>query len=276
MLRESRIVYPGKTVKPPRAFPRRPVFILLVALGIFGLGIGIWYVAGLPALAVNQIEVSGTTEAVPIEGIRQAAVEIISGKLWLLLPRNNFFAVSGKRIERKLRQRFPEISAVDVKKNFPHRLLVHASGRQLWGVYCERPSAPPAGGCAYLDADGLAYEELSSFSGWLLPVMYGPSAVRLGAAVVPSGRLQFFDRSKEALALLGGNLLWLSSASSTPEDVRLGLAEGWQLWVTAARPVEEWAGILKTLLEKDIGVERSRLEYIDLRFGNKVFYKFRN
>ncbi len=275
MLRESRIVYPGKTTKPGRSFPKRQVFVLSGVLGILGLGIGVWYVAGLPALSVNQIEVSGTT-AVPIEGIRQATAELISGKLWLLLPRNNFFVVSGKRIERELRQHFPEISAVEVKKNFPHRLLVHASGRQLWGVYCERPPAPPAGGCAYLDVNGLAYEELSGFSGWLLPVLYGPSAVRLGEAVIPSGRLQFFDRSKEALASLGGNLLWLSSASSTPEDARLGLAEGWQLWVTASRPVEEWADVLKTLLEKEIGAERARLEYIDLRFGNKVFYKLRN
>lgn len=275
MLRESRIVYPGKIAKPSRVFPRRPVFILLIVFGVFGLGAGIWYIAGLPALAVNQIEASGTG-AVPIEKIRQATAEIISGKLWFLIPRNNFFAVSGNRIERELRRRFPEISLVAIEKDFPHRLRVHASGRKLWGVYCERPSAPPAGGCAYLDADGLAYEELSNFGGWLLPVLYGPSAVRLGQAVIPSGRLQFFDRSKEALASLGGNLLWLSSASSTPEDVRLGLAEGWQLWVTASRPVEEWSGILKALLEKEIGEERARLEYIDLRFGNKVFYKFRN
>ncbi len=275
MLRESRIVYSGKTARPPRAFPRRSLFILFGALGIFGLGIGVWYVARLPALALNQIEVAGAT-AVPIEGIRQATAEMLSGKLWFLIPRNNFFAVSDKKIERELRRRFPEVSAVAVKKKFPHRLMVHVSGRQLWGVYCERPSAPLSGGCAYLDADGLAYEELSGFSGWLLPVIYGPSAVRLGEAVIPSGRLQFFDRSKEALVSLGGNLLWVSSASSTPDDARLGLAEGWQLWVTASRPVEEWAGILKTLLEKDIQDERSRLEYIDLRFGNKVFYKLRN
>lgn len=274
MLRESRIVYPGKTAKPARPFSRRSTLILLGAFGVLGLGVGIWYVAGLPALAIDQIEVSGT-EAIPIEGIRQKVSEMVSGKLWFLIPRNNFFAVSGTRIARELGQRFPEISAVDVKKKFPHQLKVHASGRQLWGVYCERP-APSTGGCAYLDAGGLAYEELSDFKGWLLPVIYGPSAVRLGEVAVSSERLQFFGRSKEALAELAGNLLWLSSASSTPDDARLGLAEGWQVWVTASRPVEEWASVLKTLLEKEIRDERSRLEYIDLRFGNKVFYKFRN
>ncbi|MDP3727545.1 MAG: FtsQ-type POTRA domain-containing protein [bacterium] len=273
MPRESRIVYSQKA-KSPRPFPKRPVLWSL-GVGSFLLLLAVaGYVANLPALAVNDIDVSGGN--VPAEEIRQAVQGMLEGKFLLVVPRKNFFAVSGERIADELGQRFPEIASVSVDTRFPHRIIVRAEGRHLWGVYCRREGADPPEACAYLDAEGTAYEELERFSGWLLPVIYGPAPARLGESVVPPGMLGFFGDAQAALAGIDAKLLVLSFATATPDDARFSLAEGWYLLVTRSRPVAEWVGTLRTILEREIGARRPELEYVDLRFGTKVFYKFRN
>lgn len=273
MPRGSRIHYPVKAV-PPKPFLKRPPFASVILLAFAGLAVGLWYVVGLPALAINQIEVSGATGGA--EEIRQAVEAMIAGKLWGLVPRNNFFAVSGGHMEQELRRRFPEFASVSVTKRFPQRMMVAVAGRELWGIYCERPSvtATPRG-CGYLDVSGTAYEELGAFSGWLLPVIYGPEPARLGEPAVVPGTLEFFDSAKAGLVTLDGRLIAMTRSTTTPYDVRLDLAEGWYLWVTPDRPIGEWIGVLETVLAKEIGERRSELEYVDLRFGQKVFYKFR-
>lgn len=272
MPRESRIVYAQKA-KPPRPFPKRSLF-WFAGIGLFLLLLAAAaYVANLPAFAVNDISVSGRDASA--EEIREAVRAMLEGKFLLLIPRKNFFAVSGQRIADELQRQFPEIASVHVDKDFPHRIIIRAEGRHLWGVYCRREGALPPAECAYLDADGTAYEELEHFAGWLLPVIYGVSPARLGEPAVPPGMLGFFSDAQASLAGIGGKLLVLSFATSTPDDARLSLAEAWYLLVTRSRPVAEWMGTLRTVLEKEIGERRPELEYVDLRFGAKVFYKFR-
>lgn len=281
MPRENRIVYPGKP-KPRRPFARRVLVIpgLIAALAV--LGFGLWYLLNLPYLRVDEVEVVGVRQ-VSAGDIERAVRDDLSGAVWLLFPRASFFLVSTGALERRLRERFREIQEIDVSKRFPDRLTARVTERTLWGVYCVRSSSTvppgqagePAHDCAYLDTRGVAYEELSRFAGWLLPVIYGAAPPRLGDPAVPAGTLELFNGARAALASLGGELLSLSRSTTTPDDVRLALAEGWSVWVTASRPIPEWMNILKTVLEKEIGERRSELDYMDLRFGAKVFYKFK-
>lgn len=275
MLPPSRIVYPVKP-KARRPFPKR----IALALGVFGalivLGGGLWYVANLPYLAVDRLEVRGASLLPPAE-IEAAVHESIAGRgRWGFIPRSNFFAVSGKAIEYLLRQRFPSIEQVDVGRRFPDRLVIEIKERTLWGVYCSRgDSNEPPGSCAYLDTSGTAYAELSQFQGWLLPVVFGSGSVALGTAPIPPATLAFFGQARAALAAVGGDLLAMRLSTSTPADARLELAEGWELWVNTGRPTSEWSSALETVLEQEIGARRPLLEYVDLRLGNKVFYKYR-
>lgn len=275
MPRESRVVYPINT-KPKRPFPRKVLFSLLVSVSLVAIGIGVGYVLNLPYLRLNQIEVRGV-RLLPVAEVEQAVGEVLNGAWWRILPRNNFFLVSGGTIEHRLRERFSAIDRVNVDRRFPDRLIVTITERTLWGVYCERVGpGDPAPACFYVDAYGTAYEPLSSFAGWLLPVVYAPVPVSAGAAAVAPSVLVFFNSAKAAIASIGGQLLSLTLSTSTPEDVRLSLAEGWYLVVSADQPVDEWRGVLDTLLAKDVGARRRELEYVDLRFGKKVFYKYRD
>ena len=271
----SRIVYPVKP-KARRPFPKRIAFVLLAPAALAALGGGLWYVANLPYLAVDRLEVRGARLLLPSE-IEAAVRESIAGRgRWGFIPRSNFFAVSGEAIEKRLGERFSSIEHVDVGRRFPDRLVIEVKERTLWGVYCSRGDTDePPRSCAYLDTSGTAYEELSQFQGWLLPVIFGSGSVVLGTAPIPPATLAFFGQARAALAAVGGELLAVRLSTSTPADARLELAEGWELWVNVTRPTSEWSSALEAVLEQEIGARRPLLEYVDLRLGNKVFYKYR-
>lgn len=270
----SRIVYPPKP-QQKKPLPRRTLFTLLAILLAAFLGGSFVYLIRMDSLRIDQLELHGLS-LLPATAIESELRKAIGGTTWGFLPRDHFLLVSNEAIEHRLRDKFPQIRKIDVSKRFPDRLIAKIEERMLWGVYClreKRESAPHS--CFYLDTTGTAYDALAYFEGFLLPVVYGVLPATLGTEALPKTTLEFFDSAKQALQPLQANLLSLALSSSTPQDVRLNLAEGWYLWVTPSRPITEWLDILNTVLEKEIGSKRAELEYIDLRFGNKVFYKFR-
>lgn len=271
----SRIVYSRKP-EPKKSIPKRVWYSLAVLIVLGIIGWGVWYLANLPYFRVDRIEISGVRR-LPAPDIERAAAEAISGEQWLIFPRNNFFLVSSVRVRERLREAFPQAAEISVEKKFPDRLIIAVEERSLWGVVCSRPDAVlPPESCFYIDRRGTAYEELASVEGWLVPVIYIPQKSALGTQAVPEATLDFFNQAKGALASINGNLILLAVSSSTPSDVRLTLSENWDILVSSSRLPSEWVKILKTVLEKDIGEKRSQLEYVDLRFGNKVFYKFKS
>lgn len=270
MPRESRVVYPVRAQKR-RPFPRRLLFVPLVLLLLASLGVGLWYALRLPALRVGSVVVYGA-HRIGADDIEPAVRAAVSGTRWVVFPADSLFVVSAEAVERRLRDAFPEIQEVDVDKRLPNRLIVRVAERRLWGVYCAAGGGPRA--CAYLDGRGTAYEVLARYEGWLLPVIYGSDPAALGTSAVPPETLAFYGQAEDALHGLGTRLLSLSVSSSTPGDARLATAEGWTLIVTSSRPAGEWLGALEALLA-DIGPRRANLDYVDLRFGAKVFYKFK-
>lgn len=270
----QRVVYAVRR-KPKRPFPRWFLYFLAAVAAAAILGWGFWYGANLPYFRVSRIEVKDAAMLSPTE-IEQEVRDGISGKRFFVLPADNFFLVSEYGLSERLKEKFPQLSTAEVTRVFPSGLTVRVEGRKLWGIYCNRPVAtqPPVT-CFYVDTRGMAYDEISGFSGWLLPVVYSARGVGAGSEAVPAAVRSFFESAAGAFSDLRLNLLWVTLSTSTPDGVRLGLDEGWEVWASTTRPVAEWAGALKMVLEQEIGDKRSRLEYVDVRLGNKVFYKLR-
>ncbi|MBI4132914.1 MAG: FtsQ-type POTRA domain-containing protein [Candidatus Sungbacteria bacterium] len=248
---------------------------MLIFLGTAALVGSLGYAFYLPYFQIQQIEIR-SAEIIPAAEVESAIRREITGQEWLILPRDNFFLVSSDRLERAVREQFSSVETVSVGRHFPNRLTVEVRERMLWGLYCRRENlASPPDSCLYLDTHGIAYEDVSDIQGWLLPVVYAPEAKVLGEEVASPAAIEFYEGAKRSLRGVGAEMLWVSFSTSSPVEARLGLAEGWSILVTASRPVEEWTRVLAVVLEKEISNRRSELEYVDLRFGNKVFFKYK-
>lgn len=274
MTGQSRIVYAAKS-KQKRPFnKRRFFFIFFFILAVVAVG-GFTWALHLPGLRIGKIEIKGAALLSAAEVESEIRNEI-SGSRFLILPRDNFFLVSSKSIAENLSGRFHRIAEVVINKKFPKEIDVEIRERSLWGAYCETPDAGGARHiCFYIDDSGTAYEDISDFAGSLLPIVYSPREVKVGDEALSSATLEFYSRAKDSTSAVNANMLSITLSTSTPADARLNFAEGWYAVVTMARPTGEWRDILKTVLEKEVGDRRNQLEYVDLRFGNKVFYKYR-
>ncbi len=274
MLGHNRVVYPVKT-KPKRPVSRRLVFSALFFLGLAAIVGGTVYILNLPALNANKIYVHGAM-LISAADVEKEVKDELSGKLWRFMPKSNFFLISSQRIKSNLENKFSSAAEINVEKVFPSSLNVTLKEHLLWGVYCEQNYAGvEAESCFYIDGRGVAYEDISEFRGALLPVVYSAKQVKVGDEVITPSVIQFFEEAKKSSVEVRANLLSLTLSTSTPSDVRLNFSEGWYAIVNMSQSAGEWLDVLKTVLDKDIGDKRNQLEYIDLRFGNKVFYKYK-
>ena len=66
---------------------------------------------------------------------------------------------------------------------------------------------------------------------------------------------------------------FLSKISS---EIKVETNDGFKIIFKRGGDFNKSLQALKTVLEQEVKGKRSQLEYIDLRLGNKVFYKFRN
>ncbi|KKT28001.1 MAG: hypothetical protein UW15_C0039G0006 [Parcubacteria group bacterium GW2011_GWC1_44_10] len=90
--------------------------------------------------------------------------------------------------------------------------------------------------------------------------------------MVENGMIQFLNIFFGALKSIEAAPWRVAIAN---KDIKITLKEGWHILLSLNVPAEESAANLKLLLDKKIGKQRSKLEYIDLRFLDKAFYKLR-
>lgn len=269
----NRVIYQQKVVKTPQRRRRwrwkRWLFGFL-SLAIIG---GFLYAANTSRLRIHAIAIQGNS-LLTTDELERALRQSISGRRWGVFANDNFFLIFPNQSERALREHFPLIASVEMQKIFPDALVVSIRERTPWGIVCQDVSGGAPQSCAYVDQSGAAYETISNFSGWLLPVIYIASFPPTGPTIEPQ-LLSAYSQSAEQLKTIQIQLQSMSVGTSTPGDVRLRLEEGWDLLVSVHQPVGEWVGVLGAILEREIGEQRKNLEYIDLRFGKKVFYRFR-
>ena len=197
-----------------------------------------------------------------------------------------------------------------VKKTYPDSLAIYLEERVPHAIYCriaKNESFKESGfgaiiqgmrkgvegtNCSYADTDGVLFENLSSFTGNLFPliqddvgVVSGGSAsfdktqdkpLAIGGGDGLKKLIEYFDGSNLVLKKkLGVSVISLTRSSQIPKDYLLGTDAGWFVAVSKDDFAENWASLLKTIIDEKIKDRVGDLDYVDLRFGAKVFYKFR-
>ncbi|MFG2300707.1 cell division protein FtsQ/DivIB [Actinacidiphila glaucinigra] len=132
----------GGTGLPPRRSRRLIVLTALAAATVLG-GTGTWLLYGSAWLRATQVRVTGTEVLHPDE-VRDAAQVPLNGPL---------VSVDTDVIARRLKDRLPRISAVEVERSWPHAITLKVT---------ERTPAALVKGDGYfaeVDADGFRFDE---------------------------------------------------------------------------------------------------------------------
>jgi hypothetical protein len=261
----------AETPKERRPFPWKRVGIIF---GILVAFVGFVFLTRIPKFQVDTVTVEGTNVADP-EEVSLYVEKLLEGRALYIFPKTSIILVSSHVIQKNIEADFPRFQSVSVSKSNVHSL--HIQVKEYEGVYlwCETEI-----NCFFMDKNGVVFAPAPYFSGNAYVKIY----------TTKGGTVPFSPITPSELAMIGGIIERLKAISITPDefnfvsDHQLAVAFSHNgnrsdIYFDPRRDVEESLEILYSgmrvetfgHLYRDM---QQRLEYIDLRFSNKMVYKF--
>ena len=264
---------PESKVRARRKRRARFLLILGAVLLLAVLG-GLIYLSWRPFVRIGEVRIEGA-QTVATSTLEKFVRERLAGTYLGIFPRDNVLLYSKGRIERDLRAEYPVFAMVSVAAGAPTTLVVAVSERSPAQLWCgTAPEAPQP--CLYLDESGAAYAQAPSFSG-------SPYVRYYGALAPGNFPRQFLDpeKTRSLFALVEAMEEKAAAASEVSVegngDVSAVFAHGFTVKFSLA----EDAGKVFERFSLALGSapfsshKLSYFEYLDLRFGDKLYYKLK-
>jgi cell division septal protein FtsQ len=270
--RPSRAPKETKKPLPLRARRRRvrAAIALAVLLVCVGIAWGISYASYLPQFSVGEITVVGAQDVSPqlVQGYVETILEDGSHHF---LSRQNIFLYPRAVIERDVVAFFPRISSATISRAslFSRDLTVSVSERQAFALWCDGSAQ-----CYEMDKGGFVFAQSAATSSSTEYVFQGGIATSSS----PIGQSFVTAHLPGIVALLtelGQSGFTPQGASvESDEDFSVPLREGFALKASFGESADTLVKNLQLVLSSDaLQGKEQELEYVDLRFGDRVYYK---
>src|SRR4030042_2757204 len=283
--------------KSLRTNKKNKFFLKLFLLSIFFIFLagGILYLLIFSGIFnINKVSVSGA-KATGSETIERIAAEILSGKIFDRIPKNNPIFLPANQIEQSIIDNFPRVKSVILVKNIKeHTLAINISERETAAIWCqvlpvspevssstiqtsETVNLPSPENCFFIDQNGFIFGEAPILSGGALATVYeeGIRELKIKNNVSSPKILEFILEAKRSLVAVNLNLTDFIIKSQSVGELEIVTPEGWLIYLSVSYSPASQINALKRVLQEEIKENRSRLEYIDLRVSNRAFYKLK-
>src|SRR3989338_8939390 len=223
---------------------------------------------------IKNINIEGASE-ITQKQINKLLETTFNSKRFLILKQNKITNFPSAEFEKKLLFEIPKMKIASVETKSSGSLIIKVEERQQEGIWCAYGSAEILPKCYFYDTEGVIYEEApNSIRGSLIKIIKDGriSEAQLGSAVVDKILLEYIDNLIEILEVAHERPNYIFIKNNN--DVYAGFSAGWEAQFSRDRDLLESVENLILILEEEIGSRINELEYIDLRLGNKAFYKW--
>lgn len=271
-------------MRKPLRFKRKKKRVSFLRQRFFWYGIGLvfllvflfWVVLFSPWLNIQEIKVEGESEI-----LKERILFVIEESFWqsfLGIPQNSILLVREAELREDLLSSFPLILGVTLKRSLPKTLVIEITQRQQVAAWC-----PPVGetdknsSCFALDRQGIPFKEAANTDEYV--VFYSKGNPVLGQELLHPSLLATLLSFKETFAALGEPMQFKTAAFEIGQggQVEGVTSEGWRVLLKIEENMEWQITKLKLVLEQQIPQERrGDLEYIDLRFGDQAYLKYKD
>lgn len=256
----------------------------------------------IPKFRIKNISITKISEQ--NDEIKKIVQNELNKKTFLIIPKNNIFVLRKKTLIKKIAENIPTIKNVNLNKEFPDTLAVNFEEKQKIGVYCENKPAPEnfrgktdssdedqndtQENCFYIDENGalfgkLTKEEINNqiknsayteFQNTDLQDKKSSAAKNFIKEKTFKALTEFIKITEETLNIK------IKKISFGKSSYNIFTSEGWYMIIDENIEEEDMPKIifenLKLVLDSQIKDKRKKLEYINLRLQNKVFFKLKN
>lgn len=267
--------------------------ILLFVL-VFIAAIGALIFLNGDKFVLQTIEISGNKQLSSV-ALAAAAREAMAGRRAWFFNRDHYWFYSPEQLAAVLAARFGRLASIDVQTPDWRTLQIKVTERQTVALWCPDPSIENED-CFYLDETGLAFARAPHFSTPPLVVIIG--AIPSATSTLPTLKSQPLPRSvfSDLLAFKSslekffpqtpfGHIAVRQIEATNDGDYKFHLANwrvpesDFDLSITRTQTTAEILNLLKSVLTVPVFTTEltlgTKLEYLDLRFGRKIFYRFR-
>jgi len=207
--------------------------------------------------------------------LQQSSHGFISGR--------NIFVYDFAPLSNDIDANFPTIKDARVTRDtsLGNGLVVTVEERTPYARWCEESTETT---CFLLDEEGVIFASALGIASTSLPTAYvfnGPlSTSTLTVTTTPYGEVfgngHFPGMNSLLKSLQDSGVTPLGARIENDTDFSVPLAEGFYLKASYGEDPELLGKNLNLILNSDaLKGKQSSLEYVDLRFGNRVYYKFK-
>jgi hypothetical protein len=263
------------------------IFFVLLAIAVFVVPLA--YISRMEKLNIGGVVVKGNKVIDP-EILKDLAQERMSGSYLWIFPRTNLFLYPKNDIKESLTEKYKRIKEITLAvkdKKILEVSIVERIPKYLWCGTTPPPTTSTPTTCYFLDEDGYIFDLAPYFSGEVYFKFYGDTILNDGD---PTGSYFFganftkFIAFRDALISMGTKPV--AAFINEKGDINISLSSlgkagvSPEILLKTNADFNHMAENLQTAistepLQTDFRKRYSSLLYIDLRYGNKVYYKFK-
>lgn len=231
---------------------------------------------------LTNITVSGN-EAVVDSEVQDFIFQLTKEKSSLLIQRSSLFFIPKRAIHDGLLNKYARLKSVEIGRDFPNSIIVTVTEHESDVVWCKNLDSE----CFFIDREGILLDQSPYFSGDAYFRIYHDSFSGVTGENIFSSQEIANINSFRALLSKELRLTAHSMRVPSPDTFEFSLLiplrtldDSPQLLI--ANNFEPRPTILNilTIINDPVFLAKyskhpEGLEYIDLRFGNKVYYKFK-
>ncbi len=269
-----------KTLRSSKLIRRRrqsfALKILFFITTVLFLIAGLTYLLRRPEVNIQDIDLKGN-EMVSSEKLNDFIKEETSGNYFFIFPRSSIFIYPRNFIEKSILSNFKRIENVQIVSDGFNSILVNVRERKPVALWCgENRLEGAIPECFFIDENGFLYARSPAFTGDVYFRFYGSlrDSISIGQWFLPEKKFKeilFFLQSLQKSDIQATDL-----AIDNEDDYELYLESGARVLFAQDSELSIVLDNLRSALLsddlKDNGIVG--IDYIDLRFGNKVYYKF--
>ena len=252
---------------------RQQIFLkgILILLGFVAAGGLVLAAFYIPSLRLSSIVIEGLSPA-ETKILREEIEQILSQKYFYVFPKDNFILFPKEKVEILLKAK-PRLREFLMEREFPSTLKIFLKERETWAVWCQKDAKKS---CLFLDAEGFAFGAAPAFSGTaVLKIIDERNEEFIGKNIMSSAQFQKLAALVERLPRRAKEEVSAIEIKISGNTFRLHLKSGWYITTDEETDVDRALENLALALNSEIKESRAKLEYVDLRFPDKVFYRYK-
>jgi hypothetical protein len=222
----------------------------------------------LDSLQIKKVIVVGS-DSIAMEKIKNIAENELQGHYFYFIPKHNALFYPKQNILSRILFENPHVKDLTMNTEGFDLLNIKLIERQPVMEWCKDI-------CFNMDEDAFVYEEEQEGESYL-HIQGGD----LGTSTVYIGKNAFDEKTfrmiKDTVNTLASSSLPVDQISFVSADeIKYFIKTNGYIVVSGRRPLDESMGNLNAALKSSRFGTSSHFEYIDTRFGNKVFFKVKD